>query len=128
MLRAADCSKMETERIDQNACRGFGIIFDNVLSLLRYRTDDRSEVQAILVGWKMIALSLASNPAEARKFFRDDEARSGAPGLDVVRVRMPSLSRAWGAISIVFVNLNADVARNHHRSSGSKWRYDEEDH
>ena len=57
----------------------------------------------------MISLSLASNSTEARKFFRDDDARSRTPGLDVVRVRMPSLSRAWGSISIVVVNRNADV-------------------
>lgn len=76
----------------------------------------------------MISLSLAANPTEARKFFRDDEMRSGTPGPDVARVRMPSLSRAWGAISIVVVNRNADVAQDHHGSSGSKWRRDEGDH
>src|SRR3954465_3096129 len=84
--------------------------------------------EAIPVEWKMVALSLASNPTEARKFFRDDEARPGTLGLEVVRVGMPSLSRAWGSISIVVVSRNADVAQDHHRSSGSKWRYDEEDH
>ena len=84
--------------------------------------------EAIPVEWKMVGLSLASNPTEARKFLRDDEARSGTPGLDLVRVGMPSLSRAWGSISIVVVSRNADVAQDHHRSSGSKWRYDEEDH
>jgi hypothetical protein len=94
------------------------------IAVLRARTDDRSEVQAIPVGWKMIIISLASNPTEARKFFRDDEARSDTPGLDAVRVGMPSLSRAWGSISIVVVSRNADVARDHHLSSGSKWRYD----
>jgi hypothetical protein len=76
----------------------------------------------------MVDLSLASNPTEERKFFCDDEARSGTPGLDVVRVGMPSLSRAWGSISIVVVSRNADVAQAYHRSSDSKWRYDEEDH
>jgi hypothetical protein len=73
----------------------------------------------------MVSLSLAANPTEARKFFRDDEMRSGTPGPDVVRVRMPSVSRAWGSISIVVVNRNADVAQDHHGSSGSKWHCDE---
>jgi hypothetical protein len=50
----------------------FGTIFDNALSLLRSRTDDRSELEAIPIGWT-ISLSLAFNPSEARKFFRDDE-------------------------------------------------------
>jgi hypothetical protein len=49
----------------------------------------------------MISLSLASTPTEARKFFRDDEMRSGTPGPDVVRVRMPSLSRAWGRFRLL---------------------------
>jgi hypothetical protein len=115
-------------RIDQTACRQLGMIFDNALSLLRSRTDDRPEVEAIPIGSKMISLSLAANLTEARKFFRDDEMRSGTPGPDVVRVRMPSVSRAWGSISIAVVNRNADVAQDHHGSSGSKWRCDEGDH
>ena len=48
----------------------------------------------------MISLSLDTTPTEARKFFHDDEMRSGTPGPDVVRVRMPSLSGAWGSISM----------------------------
>jgi len=82
------------------------------------------------MGWQqmMKELSADSNPTEARKYLCDHEMRSVTLRPDVVRLRLPSLSRSWRRISIAVVNRNADVARDHHRSSSSKWRYDEGDH
>jgi hypothetical protein len=75
----------------------------------------------------MIGLSLASNLIEARKFFCDDEMRSGTPVPDVMRVKTPFLSRAWGPISIAVANRSDDVAWDHHRSRDIKRHCDEGD-
>ena len=82
------------------------------------------------MGWQQVMreFSADSDPTEARKFLCDHEMRSVSLRPDVVRLRLPSLSRSWGRISIAVVNRNADVAQDHHRSSSSKWRYDEGDH
>jgi hypothetical protein len=66
-------------------------------------------------------------PTEARKFFRDDEMRFRTPGRDAMRARPPSVSKAWGSITIVVIDRSDDVAWDHHRSRGTTWRYDEGD-
>jgi hypothetical protein len=69
----------------------------------------------------MTSLPLVVSLTEARKSFRYDEIRSGAPASDAVRTGMPSLSGACGSITIAVVDHTDDVAWDYHRSSGNKW-------
>jgi hypothetical protein len=75
----------------------------------------------------MISLPLAVSLTEARKSFRYDEMRSGAPASDALRKRIPSLSGACGSITIAVVSRTDDVAWDYHWSSGIKWRCDKGD-
>jgi hypothetical protein len=78
-------------------------------------------------GQNLTSLPLVVSLTEARKSFRYDEIRSGAPASDAVRTGMPSLSGACGSITIAVVDHTDDVAWDYHRSSGNKWRCDEGD-
>jgi hypothetical protein len=58
-----------------------------------------------------MGLMLISALTEARKFFRDDEMRSGTPGLDAVRGRMPEETHL-GAESVAMRVVDASSIAN----------------
>jgi hypothetical protein len=53
--------------------------------------------------------------------------RSGTPGREVVRLKVPALSRSLSPIAFVVVHRSADGDRDCHRAIGIKRRYDERD-
>ena len=61
----------------------------------------------------MTQLSLTSNQAEVRKLSHDAKMRSSTLEPELVRSKMPAVSRVWRRVSIAVVYRNADGARDY---------------
>lgn len=71
-------------------------------------------------------LSMTFRRTEARKYLHDPEVRYRAPVPEIIRLKLPALSKSLRLIFVVAAHRSADGARDHHRASGLMWRCDEE--